>query len=117
MKAGDIVKRVLSIFVENGKLSIGRCMLLAVFALAIIKWATGVDIPSTMLTFMSALLAYVLSGKLVGTISDTVQKVKGVKDSITTIINNSSETKKETTIVNNSDSKKEEVSKKIPDED
>jgi hypothetical protein len=105
MKVGQIVKRILSILVENGKLSIGRCMLLTVFFLAIVKWSTGVDIPATMLTFMSALLAYVVSGKLLGGISDTVQKVKGIKDTVTNIVNVSDS------------SKKEETTKKIPDDE
>ena len=80
MNFKDIGMRILAIVIENGKLSIGRTMLLLTFGLAMYKWATGVDIPATHLNILMAILAYVLGSKVVGNVSDTVKQIKDVKN-------------------------------------
>lgn len=75
------------IFEKGGKLSIGRCMLIIVFITAMIKWSLGTEIPTSMLNVLMALLAYVLGTKVVGGISDTVQKIKGTIGNVTNVVN------------------------------
>lgn len=91
-----VLKGMVSVLIENGKLSIGRLLLISVFALAIVKWSMGTDLPSTMVSVMMALLGYVMGSKLVGNISDTVQTIKGGITNITNV------TKAPTNIINGS---------------
>lgn len=80
-----VSKGMVSVLIENGKLSIGRLLLISVFALAIVKWSMGTDLPSTMVSVMMALLGYVMGSKLVGNISDTVHTIKGGITNITNV--------------------------------
>ena len=75
---GRVGKGIVSVLIENGKLSVGRLLLISVFILAVVRWSQGVDIPSTMVTVLMSLLAYIMGGKVVGNVSETIKGVKGV---------------------------------------
>lgn len=83
-----VSKGIAGVLIEGGKLSIGRLMMLSIFILCSIRWMQGVDIPSTMLTFLMSLLAYVMGSKIVGNVSDTIKNLKGVTNTVTTVFNN-----------------------------
>lgn len=49
---------------KDGKLSLGRCLLMTIFLLAVGKyWVLGVEIPATMATAFMTLLGYEVAKK------------------------------------------------------
>lgn len=79
--------RILAIVVENGGLSIGRTLLLIIFALAMVQWCRGIDIPSSQINILMVLFGYVLGSKVVSNISGTVGKVMETKRVISDALN------------------------------
>lgn len=57
-------------FMEDGKPSIGRILLLITFFLAMGKWRQNLEIPTTMQTALMTFAGYVLGSKALGTITD-----------------------------------------------
>jgi len=82
-------KFMISVLTEDHKLSIGRLMMLTIFILSSVRWMQGMDVPSTMLTFLMSLLAYVMGTKVVNNVSNTIQKLKsgGVTNVVNSITN------------------------------
>ena len=78
------VKKVLSFvslpFMEDGKPSVGRIMLIVTFILAFVKWQNNLNIPETQMTMLITLVGYVIGSKTLGTISDVTAKLKEIKD-------------------------------------
>ena len=87
--AGKVFNGIVSVLIENGKLSIGRLLLISVFILALVRWSQGVDIPTTMVTILMSLLGYVLGSKFIGNATDII---KDIKKSTTNIVNQFTET-------------------------
>jgi transcription elongation factor GreA-like protein len=67
---------------DQGKLSIGRVLLLSVFIMAMIKWSTGQSIDDSALTVLLSLLGYVLSGKILESVSEKVGSIKEIKENV-----------------------------------
>lgn len=70
----------------DGKLSIGRLLLLSCFGLAVYKWFNNIDITSSHLTILVALLGYVLSGKVIENVKDGLAKVAEIKKTAQEIV-------------------------------
>jgi len=82
MDERNFVSRILAIVVENGGLSIGRTLLISVFALAMVQWCRGIEILSSQITILMVLFGYVLGSKVVGNVSETVGKIMETKKTI-----------------------------------
>lgn len=82
--AGKVFKWIVSVLIENGKLSIGRLLLISMFILAMFKWSQNLDIPSTLQVILLAVIGYVLGGKIITGATETIQNLKG---SVTNIVN------------------------------
>jgi len=77
--------KIFSPLMEDGKISIGRFMLVSTFGLAISMWFQSKEIPNTQMTMLITLISYVISSKAVGTIKDVAQKVKDTKEIVAKI--------------------------------
>lgn len=80
--AKSILDFLLSALAERkGRLSIGRVLLISIFVLSMIKWSAGLDLPSSMLTCLLALLGYVLGTKVVSNVTGAIQNsLSGLKN-------------------------------------
>ena len=87
MSVKEIGNGIVGVLIENGKLSIGRTMLLVTFFFAVGRWSLGLDIPPTHLNVLLAMLAYVLGSKVVGNVSDTVKKINEAKTIVMNTVN------------------------------
>jgi hypothetical protein len=67
---------------DQGKLSIGRVLLLSVFMLSMVRWSIGQSIDNSCLTVLLSLLGYVLSGKILESVSEKVGSIKEIKENV-----------------------------------
>lgn len=72
----------------DGKLSIGRLLLISCFVLAVYKWVSDIDITSSHLTILVALLGYVLSGKVLDNVKENLARLSEIKKTAQEIISN-----------------------------
>lgn len=82
----NILKSVVDIVLENGTLSIGRVLLLSLFILSCIRWFSGIDVPEGQIKFLMILTAYVLSSKVLVSISDKIGAVKEIKSVVEEVL-------------------------------
>jgi len=82
-----ILSKVYGIISESdGKLSIGRTLLLALIILASFRWMHGLDIPETMITLILTLVGYIFGGKTISSISDIFGKINETKTAISGVL-------------------------------
>jgi len=77
MSIKKVLNGIVSIVIENGKLSIGRVLLISMFILAMLKWSQNLDVPTTLQVVLLAVIGYVLGGKIIAGATDTIQNLKG----------------------------------------
>lgn len=99
---GKVFNGIVSVLIENGKLSIGRLLLISMFVLSMFQWSQNLDIPSTLQVVLLAVIGYVLGGKIIAGATDTIQNLK---NSATNVVNQISNN----TIVDNGSSKTPDI--------
>ena len=76
----DSLKRLLfsavSLILEKdtNRLSIGRVSFIILLGVALVKWTTGTEIPSTMMTVLMTLMGYVFSTKVTNIVTEFIKK-------------------------------------------
>lgn len=80
-----LIRSITAPLLEGGNVSIGRVMLLSCFALAMLKWAKGLDITDTHQTAFLVLCGYVLSTKAFGNIKDVIASLGETKKAVASL--------------------------------
>jgi len=65
---------------EQGRLSVGRLILVTVFICSIILWCRGTSLPDQMFNFLLVMIGYVVTNNMQDSIKEAMEKVKSIKD-------------------------------------